>query len=183
MLKQQIPGYIGRWSEEFEPRAFGDNFQRLGTATILVEAGGYPGDIERQYVRKLNFYILVHALLTIADRQFTDTDTGAYYTIPENNQEMFHLLIKNCGLNTAGGKIRADIGLNYSEVINLDDQTSILVYSIADIGDLSTWGAYETIEIEGIIADAPLTIETEANFSVFDNGKMLLRFNNGTRVE
>ena len=44
---------MGRYSDEFEPRAFGDNIQKWGTNTILIESGGIFGDEEKQYLRKL----------------------------------------------------------------------------------------------------------------------------------
>ncbi len=39
-----LPQQIGLFDDEYEPRAFGDNFQAAGTSTILIEAGGLlPG--------------------------------------------------------------------------------------------------------------------------------------------
>ena len=43
-MNQIIQGYargqVGRYNDEFEPRAFGDNMQKWGTSTILIETGG-----------------------------------------------------------------------------------------------------------------------------------------------
>ncbi len=43
-LQHYIPGQVGRYNDTFEPRAFGDNMQRWGTSTVLIESGGYAGD-------------------------------------------------------------------------------------------------------------------------------------------
>ena len=66
-LSHFIPGHIGKYKDDFEPRAFGDNFQRKGISTILVESGGWKGDPEKQFVRKLNFILLLTAFKSIAE--------------------------------------------------------------------------------------------------------------------
>ena len=54
-IQETISGHVGRFNDEYEPRAFGDNFQAAGTSTILIEAGGYYNDPEKQYIRKIFF--------------------------------------------------------------------------------------------------------------------------------
>ena len=61
-LEPLIPGQVGRYSDEFEVRAFGDNLGRWGTAVVLIESGPLSGaDADRALVR-LNFVALVTAL-------------------------------------------------------------------------------------------------------------------------
>ncbi|MEW6702435.1 MAG: M14 family zinc carboxypeptidase, partial [Bacteroidota bacterium] len=43
VLSNFIPGQIARYKDDFEPRAFGDNFTKKGISTILVESGFYKG--------------------------------------------------------------------------------------------------------------------------------------------
>ena len=50
ILQKYAPGQVGRYNDDFEPRAFGDNIQKWGTSTILIESGGYPNDIEKQEI-------------------------------------------------------------------------------------------------------------------------------------
>ena len=66
VLQKFAPGQVGRYNDDFEPRAFGDNIQKWGTSTILVESGGYPEDPEKQEIRKLNFVSILSALNAIA---------------------------------------------------------------------------------------------------------------------
>ena len=54
-LQTIIPNFIGRYTDEFYPTATGDNFQKLGHNTILIEAGHYPDDYSRDVVRKYNY--------------------------------------------------------------------------------------------------------------------------------
>ena len=42
MLQKIIPNCVGRYTDEFYPTATGDNFQKLGYNTILIESGHYP---------------------------------------------------------------------------------------------------------------------------------------------
>lgn len=46
LLQKIIPNHIGRYTDEFYPTATGDNFQKLGFNTILIEAGHYPHDYD-----------------------------------------------------------------------------------------------------------------------------------------
>ena len=61
-LKKIIPMHIGRYDDEHEPRAFGDNIQKWGTSTILIETGAFENDPEKQFLRKVNFIALLSAL-------------------------------------------------------------------------------------------------------------------------
>ncbi len=83
LLQQFIPNHIGRFTDEFYPTATGDNFQKLGCNTILIEAGHFPNDYEREEVRKYNFYALLQGIYYIAK---TDdfSDYQSYFDIPNN---------------------------------------------------------------------------------------------------
>jgi hypothetical protein len=178
-LEKKIPGNIGRWSEEFEPRAFGDNFQRLGSSTILIEGGGYPGDFEKQYARKLTFELLTHALTLIAEGQYVNQQIANYYAIPNNNRELFHLLIKNCKIAVENTVITADIGLNYTEVIDLENHQHTKTYTIADMGDLSTWNAYDIFEADGAVINQPVILNTQPSFTIANQQGHSLNLQNG----
>ena len=59
MLQKVIPNHVGRYTDEFYPKATGDNFQKAGYHTILIEAGHYKNDYDREVVRKFNFLALL----------------------------------------------------------------------------------------------------------------------------
>ncbi len=46
ILELFIPGKTAKWDDTFCPNAFGDNIQKWGTCTVLVESGGWRGDPE-----------------------------------------------------------------------------------------------------------------------------------------
>jgi hypothetical protein len=82
-LQKFIPGHIGRYSDEWTPTAFGDNFSAWGTPTILIETGALHGHDEL-YLVKMNFIALVTALHVIADGSEQQQDPMLYVNLPEN---------------------------------------------------------------------------------------------------
>ncbi|MGI9552034.1 MAG: M14 family metallopeptidase, partial [Aurantibacter sp.] len=62
ILQKYAVGQVGRYNDDFEPRAFGDNIQKWGTSTILIESGGYVNDREKQEIRKLNYVSILSAI-------------------------------------------------------------------------------------------------------------------------
>ncbi|WP_345951110.1 M14 family zinc carboxypeptidase [Mucilaginibacter sp. PAMB04274] len=183
MLNELIPGQVGRWSEDFEPRAFGDNFQRLGTATILVEAGGHHNDPERQLVRKLNFDVVLHALNHIATGQYRNQSATPYYNIPTNSKELFHIIIKNCKVATYGGTITVDVGLNYTEKLDPESKTLIKTYAVTDMGDLSVWNAYHRHDANGAVLSGALILDEKANLNIIIDDQTHLVFVNGLLIQ
>jgi len=94
LLQQIIPNHVGRYTDEFYPTATGDNFQKLGYNTILIEAGHYPDDYEREKTREFNFYALLEGVYHIATQQ-EFTDYKAYFDIPNNQKNFCDVLIQN----------------------------------------------------------------------------------------
>lgn len=91
LLQELIPNCVGRYTDEFYPKATGDNFQKLGYNTVLIESGHYPDDYEREESRKYTFISLLQGIYHIANAtNFKESE--AYFTIP-NNQENFRDLL------------------------------------------------------------------------------------------
>jgi len=149
VLQEFIPGQVGRWNEDFEPRAFGDNIQKWGTTLILIESGGYAGDPEKQYIRKLNFVAILSGLGSIADNSFAKENKADYYKNAENSRYIYDLLIKNAIVGRDGKSYKADFGINRYEV-NHTDATDFFYRSvIEEYGDLSIFSGTETFDAEG----------------------------------
>ena len=149
-LQQFIPGQVGKYSDEFEPRAFGDNIQKWGASTVLVESGGYPDDPEKQQIRKLNFVLLLSAFKAIAEKEYESEDPEGYEAIPNNEEYLFHLLIREAAYSVKGHKYRIDLGINRKE-IDAEDHLSFHQRSfIEDMGDLSVFWGYEEIDAAGL---------------------------------
>ncbi len=140
LLQEYIPGGVGKYDDTFEPRAFGDNFQKWGTSTILIESGGYPDDPEKQFIRKLNFSVILHALSEIASGDYEQYRTEDYFRIPDNDSKLTDLLIRN--VEVIGRK-----GEHYLTDINIrrGEETP----QIVDLGDLSVFYGYEELDASG----------------------------------
>jgi len=149
IIQKYAPGQVGRYNDDFEPRAFGDNIQKWGTSTILIESGGYPNDIEKQEIRKLNYVSILSAIYTIANNSYVDIPLAAYEKIPENDRKLFDLKIKNATYELLGGKYIIDIGMNRLEVDKEEHNDFWYSSRILDQGDLSTYYGYETFDASG----------------------------------
>ena len=150
-LSDYIPGHIGKYSDDYEPRAFGDNFQTWGTSTILIETGGWKGDPEKQFLRKMNFIALLTAFKSIAEEGYAQEPVDTYDAIPFNEKDnLMDLILRNLDYTVNGQKIKIDVGINRTE-INKDSARSFYsVGSVADIGDLSVFSGYEDYDLSGM---------------------------------
>jgi Zinc carboxypeptidase len=180
-LQEIIPDHTGLFKDEYEPRAFGDNFQKAGTSTILIEAGGYKNDPEKQYVRKLFFMALISGLECIAKNTFSKESLSGYYAIPENIKSHFHILLHNCTFLNNDIYYTADIGLVAEEKLNDNLRSVTYTYTVEDIGDLSGRFGYEEIDATGmkLIIIKPLICGNPADFILQDGLTTLLSVENG----
>ena len=146
IIQQYAPGQVGRYSDDFEPRAFGDNIQKWGTSAILIESGGYPNDAEKQQIRKLNFVSILSAIYVIATGQYNDISLEDYWIIPENDRKLFDLKIESATYMLLGKPYLLDIGIYRMEVDNEDHSDFWIKSAVGDQGDLSTYFGYETFD-------------------------------------
>ncbi len=112
-LKQFIPGYIGRYDDEFTASAFGDNFSAWGTPVILIETGALHGKDE-MYLVKMNFVAILTALRSIADGSEKDTSTADYDALPPNSSgKIIHAVFRNASVvnQSSGAPTVADIAV------------------------------------------------------------------------
>ncbi|WP_286760947.1 M14 family metallopeptidase [Salegentibacter sp. UBA1130] len=148
ILQEYAPGQVGRYNDDFEPRAFGDNIQKWGTSTILIESGGYPNDPEKQEIRKLNFVSILAAVFSIAEEDYKNAEISEYEKIPNNDRKLFDLKLTGLTYELLGKEYILDLGINQREV---QDENLDYFYDayIADRGDLSTFYGYEDLDASG----------------------------------
>ena len=153
LLQQFIPGQVARYADDHEPRAFGDNIQKWGTTLILIESGGYQGDPEKQYIRKLNFVAILAGLAAVADGSLATENREDYYQIPENGRYLFDLLVRNATVKVRGKSYLTDLGINRNEV-NYAGATKFFTQSkVEEYGDLSTHFGSEEIDARGYVME------------------------------
>lgn len=149
IIQNYAPGQVGKYNDDFEPRAFGDNIQKWGTSAILIESGGYPGDVEKQEIRKLNYVSILSAIYTIATGSFEKTNLEAYESIPENDRKLFDVKIEGVTYPLLGEDYLMDIGIQRPEVDDASHQDFWNSSRIVDLGDLSTYYGYKTLDGTG----------------------------------
>lgn len=118
LLQQIIPNSVGLYTDEFYPTATGDNFQKLGHNCVLIEAGHYPNDYNREETRKFNFYALLMGIYHISSNDVFN-NYEPYASIPENNKAFYDVIHRN--------KNKEDIAFLYKDEIIKNKLTSTLI--------------------------------------------------------
>jgi hypothetical protein len=129
----------------------------------------------------LTFIALLSGLKSIAQNTYLiDTEDG-YSEIPENTKRHFHLLLKNCRVDSTIGYYTIDIGLVAEEKLNNDQRSVTYTYLVGDTGDLTGFYGYEEVDASNytLILTRPLVIEEKADFILQDQLDTVLCIENG----
>ena len=158
-LEPFASGQIGRYDDEFEVRAFGDNLTRWGTPVVLIETGPFPSSEPDPPLVRLNFIAIVAALDALATGNVQRADPKRYEALPMNESRLFYILVQQATVVSGTGvpPFAADIGISVNRRVRTTDggRQIQMQASINDLGDLRTHGALRTIDARGLIA-APL---------------------------
>jgi hypothetical protein len=158
-LEPFASGQIGKYDDEFEVRAFGDNMTLWGTPVVLIETGGFPSSEPDPLLVRLNFIAIVSALDALATGNVDKADAGRYDSLPRNETREFYILIKDATVlsGTGAPPFIADIGINVNRRVKIvEGRRRLEIQSnINDLGDLRTYGGLRTIDAGGLYA-APL---------------------------
>lgn len=187
VLNEFIPGHIGKYTDDFEPRAFGDNFTKWGTSVVLIESGGWRGDREKQFLRKINYIAILSALNSIASGSYHKQDLSVYESIPNNEELMMDVILRNLKMNKNGNEYLVDIGINFEEICTNNARDFYLEAEIEDIGDLSVFSGYDEFDFSdytinpGLTKPEPYNSVEELNninpVSLFADGYTNIRLN------
>jgi hypothetical protein len=170
-IEPMIPGQIGKYDDDFEVRAFGDNIAKWGTAVVLIETGGAAGPQPDTLLVRVNFVAIMTALDAIASGRVKHADPGRYDSLPFNESKLLHTLVMNATIvpGTGIAPFTGDVGIAGTRVVRRDganasngssgangangangERKLALAARIDDIGDLRTYGALETIDGTGL---------------------------------
>jgi hypothetical protein len=155
-LEPFASGQIGRYDDEFEVRAFGDNITLWGTPVVLIETGPWPSAEPDPALVRLNFVAILSALDALATGQVEKANPERYESLPMNESLMFYVLVKDATVINGAGvpPYTADIGITANRRVRTADgrREVVLTLGIDDIGDLRANGGLRTIEASGWIA-------------------------------
>ncbi len=147
LLQTYIPGGVAKYDDTYSPRSFGDNFQSWGTRTVLIESGGYNGDPEKQFIRKLNFIVILNALIEIAQGSYQQYDIEAYESIPFSDSKLSDVLLRHVSVSRDSMEYTVDLSINRTEyTVNGDYYVQS---RISDLGDLGENFGYATLDAVG----------------------------------
>jgi hypothetical protein len=142
MLSKLIPEHIGRYTDEFYPTATGDNFQKLGHNTILIEAGHYYDDYNRDVVRKFNFFAMLQGLYFISSND-DYSNYKPYFDIPNNDKKCYDIIYRN--VKNDNGEIE-DVALQYDYVVK--EGVLVFVKEEAARGDLKEFVGHKEYDLK-----------------------------------
>ena len=77
---------IGRYDDGFNANCTGDYFTAIGVPTILLEAGHYPDDYDRNKTTELVYRALLYVLEAFESHSYLDYSAEDYSSIPENEK-------------------------------------------------------------------------------------------------
>jgi hypothetical protein len=152
VLHEFVPNNVSRYDDAFERRAFGDNIQKWGTSTVLIESGGWPGDSEKMFIRKLNCVALLTTLYSIAADQCQSADVKRYEQLPFNTKYLYDIVVRNVRLRSGDSvpPVTVDVGINIDEEFNQRTRRGERVAKVVDVGDLQTYGAFQDVDGGGV---------------------------------
>lgn len=148
ILQQYVPNAVAKYDDTYTPRGFGDNFQSWGASTVLIESGGLKGDPEKQQIRKLNFIIILNALIEIAEGSYENYDAKGYEAIPFNASQMHDVMIRGLSFGSDSIPLKSDIALRRGEQTVVGDY--FVRGRVEDIGDLPESFGYDEVQAEGL---------------------------------
>ena len=147
LLQQVIPNQIGRYTDEFYPTATGDNFQKLGHNTILIEAGYYKNDDNRDVTRKFNFFALLTGIYFIASTN-DYKNYQSYFDIPNNDTKFLDIIYKNLKIIKNNETTIEDVGIQFMYKVENNKLTKYK--HIQERGELSNFHTYNLKNAENL---------------------------------
>ncbi len=138
-LQRYIPNHIGRFDDGFNINCIGDTVQNMGIPTVLIEAGHYPNDYQREETRKYVFIALLSALNHFSDDN-SDKKFLEYFNIPDNSIFFFDFFYKNVKFNYDNKQIITNFAVQFSE--RVEDNQILLEAYLKEIGDLQGFAGH-----------------------------------------
>lgn len=139
-LQKQLPGKVGRYSDEFNPDCLGDTFQSMKVPAILIEAGHFDHDYYRENTREFIFKSILYLIHGIKLNKNDLPDIDEYFKIPENEKMFVDILVKNA--KTLDGV--SDIAVQFEE--RLINQEVHFIPKVLKSGVLDFHFGHKTIQ-------------------------------------
>lgn len=168
-IKGELKNQVARYSDEFYPTSTGDNFMKMGIASILYEGGHFPDDYLRENTRKFYTIALYEGLTAISELKGSISGWENYEKIPENKETHYDVVYRNVKLNTNFDCV-LDIAVQYKEEYNDGDENISFVPIVVEVGDVGRKKGWKEIDCTGKTficdqkfpkLDAPMNFDVE----------------------
>jgi hypothetical protein len=150
-------GKLARYDADYSARAFGDSMTRWGTATLLIETGGWNGPDEAETLVRLNFVAFLGSLQALSDGSLAALDPKEYDAIPLLSREgLFDVVIREATVLNGEGlqPYVADVALVRPH--SFGGTAGRGRPGVVDLGDLRTFKGKEEIPAKGkLLVPAP----------------------------
>ena len=151
-LTDFIPGQIGRFDDGFNINCAGDTFQNLKTPTILIEAGHFPNDYEREQTRKYVFIALLAGLKVQNENVVVDAFLSDYLSIPQNIPNYFDFIYKNVYINYENSNLITNFAIQFKEqLIGNEIFFNAFIVKVGELDDY--FGHFEYNAQEALYSD------------------------------
>ena len=172
VLHEFIPNQVGRFDDSFNINCIGDTFQSLNVPTILIEAGHFHDDYDREVTRKYIFIALLSGLKCIYENDIVINKIEDYLNISHNKICFYDFIYKNIKINYDNNKLITNFALQYKEEL-IDNQILFNAY-ITSIGDLKGFsGHFEYDAKEALYEDLEENIPKLGQKADFSLGKRI----------
>lgn len=146
-LQKVIPDMVGRFDDSFNINCAGDNFQFRGVPTILIEAGHFTADYDREITRQYFFTALISGFKQLYENVVVDDVIEKYLNIPQNMIVFFDFVYRNVKINYDGKEIITNFAAQYKEEIS-KNKLFFNAY-IAQIGNLENYFGHFEVDALG----------------------------------
>jgi hypothetical protein len=176
-LNQFIEGNIGRYDDEYNPRAFGDRISEWGTPVILIETGALHSKDE-MFLIKLNFIAYLTALQSLVDGSEKRADAKIYENLPFNSDGgLYNYIFRRATIVPEEGEpFVADVAV-MTERRRANEESRMFV---REVGDLTIYTGLEEFDMKDfylVPTDKTLRSGSPAQFRFFKKSKPFNREN------
>ncbi|MDD3773341.1 MAG: M14 family zinc carboxypeptidase, partial [Weeksellaceae bacterium] len=146
-LQKYIPNQVGRYDDAFNINCVGDTVQQMGIPTVLIEAGHYPNDYQREITRKMVFMALVSGLYNFKLKRSFDKKYLEYFNIPCNLIFFFDFLYKNIKFNYDNKQIITNFAVQFSE--RVEKREIVFEAFVREVGELNGFCGHFEFDAKG----------------------------------
>lgn len=116
IAQEMAPGHVGRFDDGFNLNCIGDYAQAMGIPTILIEAGHWANDYQRENTRTLVCASLLRVLDVLAHTNgYEAYSPEVYFSLPENTKSFCDVELRSVIIPSLQREIIVKI--QYKEVL------------------------------------------------------------------